>query len=99
MGASAIAAANSLNSAYGVPFSKIMLTPMIGGNDTPQTFTLADVGTVSSYALSKGLAGVHFWSFDRDRDCAPGSASATCNTYGVAGTLGFTNEFITRLGL
>jgi hypothetical protein len=100
MGQSAIQAAELLHSGYGVPYSQIELTPMIGGNDTQgETFTLADVATVSSYALQKGLAGIHFWSFDRDTDCAPGSASPTCNSYGQAGRLGFTTAFLSALGL
>jgi hypothetical protein len=100
MGQSAVAAAQNLHSYYGVPYSKIEITPMIGGNDSGgETFTIADVSTVSSFALQNGLAGVHFWSFDRDNDCAAGSASATCNSYGQAGTLGFTNQFLSKLGL
>jgi chitinase len=100
MGLSAIAAAENLHSYYGIPYANIELTPMIGGNDTQgETFTIADVATVSSWVLQNGLAGVHFWSFDRDNDCAPGAASPTCNSYGQAGTLGFTNAFISALGL
>jgi len=99
MGASAVAAAISLNSSYQVPFNQIELTPMIGGNDTTnEIFTLANAATVSAFAVQNKLAGVHFWSFDRDKDCAPGYASPTCNTYGLAGTLGFTNAFSTALG-
>ena len=32
-----------------------------------------------------------------DNDCAPGSASPTCNSYGQAGTLGFTQRFVNNL--
>jgi hypothetical protein len=98
MGQSAIAAAQNLHSYYGIPYANIELTPMIGGNDTQgETFTLADVSTMSSFVLQNGLAGVHYWSFDRDNDCAAGSSSPTCNSYGQAGTLGFTNQFISAL--
>jgi chitinase len=73
---------------------------MIGGNDTQgETFTLADVGIVASYAKQKGIAGVHFWSFDRDNDCTQTWASPTCNSYGQAGRLGFTTQFLSALGL
>jgi hypothetical protein len=100
MGKSAIAAAQSLHNFYGVPYSQIELTPMIGGNDTQdETFTLTDVDTLSAWAKGNGLAGVHFWSLDRDVDCPAGAASATCNSYGVAGTWGFTNRFVSKLGL
>ena len=98
MGQSAIAAAESLHNYWSVPYSSIELTPMIGGNDsTDETFTIADVATVSAYALAKNLGGVHTWSLDRDNDCAPGYASSTCNTYGQAGTLGFTKAFLQKL--
>ena len=100
MGQSAVAAAENLHSNWGVPYNQIEITPMIGGNDTQsETFTLSDVGTVAAYAKQKGLAGVHFWSFDRDTDCAPGFASPTCNSYGAAGKLGFTMQFLSQLGL
>jgi hypothetical protein len=98
MAQSAIAASESLHNFYGVPYSKIELTPMIGGNDTPgETFTLANVNTMVNYARQKGLAGVHFWSFDRDNDCVQTWASPTCNSYGAAGTLGFTQRFMNAL--
>ncbi|GIL71451.1 hypothetical protein Vretifemale_2008, partial [Volvox reticuliferus] len=98
MGASAINAANALNSYWGVPFSSIELTPMIGGNLViTETFTLQDVTTMSTFVKQKGLGGVHFWSFDRDVDCPPGTASPTCNTYGQGGTLGFTKAFLSAL--
>jgi chitinase len=89
-----------LHNFYGVPYSQIELTPMIGGNDTQdETFSLTDVTSMSSFARSNGLAGVHFWSPDRDKDCAPGFASPICNSFGSAGTWGFTNRFISALGL
>jgi hypothetical protein len=99
MGLSAIAAANSLHNSFGVPYNQIELTPMIGGNDTiDEVFTLADVATITAFAQQVGLAGLHYWSLDRDNDCAPGYASPTCNSYGAAGTLGYTNAFISGLG-
>ena len=99
MAQSAIAASENLHSFYGTPFANIELTPMIGGNDTQgEVFTIPDVSTLSAYATQKGLAGIHFWSFDRDNDCPPGSASAICNSYGQAGRLGFTTHFLSSLG-
>ncbi|WP_323119851.1 glycoside hydrolase family 18 protein [Burkholderia alba] len=104
MGQSTIAAVENLHSYWKVPYSQIEVTPMIGGNDSiDETFTLADAVTVSNYVVSKKLAGVHFWAFSRDRDCAPAgsdnNSSDTCNNYGKAGTLGYTNQFISALGL
>ncbi len=100
MGKSAIQSAVNLHNYYGVPYSAIEITPMIGGNDaTDETFSIADASTLSSWVKANGGAGIHFWSLDRDHDCAPGYASATCNSYGTAGTWGFTNAFIGDLGL
>ncbi|HEV7814856.1 MAG TPA: RICIN domain-containing protein [Janthinobacterium sp.] len=104
MGQSAISAAKSLHNYWGVPYAQIELTPMIGGNDSfDEVFTLADAATISSFALANKLGGIHFWSFSRDRDCAPSTSdntsSGTCNNYGKAGTLGYTNAFISALGL
>jgi hypothetical protein len=97
MGQSAIQAASNLMHTYGVPAAKIELTPMIGMNDVvSEIFSLADVDTVMNYAVSQGLAGVHYWSLDRDTPCAgnQGSASSTCNS--VVGTtpLQYTERFL-----
>ncbi len=95
MGQSAMQAAYDLHDRWSVPYANIELTPMIGGNDVQgETFTLADAATVARFALAQGLAGVHYWSYDRDVDCPPGAASATCNSVGAAGTLGFLNAFM-----
>ena len=100
MGASSTQAAVDLHTQYGVAYNEIEITPMIGGNDSAgETFTPSDVATVTTFVKQNALAGTHFWSFDRDRDCAAGSATTTCNTYGSAGTLGYTNAFISGLGL
>ena len=95
MGTSAIQAAMNLNRYFGVPFDHIELTPMIGGNDTEdEVFTLNDIATMTLFAQKNHLAGVHFWSLDRDVDCPPGPASPDCNSYGKAGLFGFTNAFL-----
>ena len=95
MGQSALQAAYNLHDHWGVPYGNIELTPMIGGNDTQsEVFTLADADTTAKFALSQGLAGVHYWSYDRDTDCAPGPSSSTCNSLGTAGTLGFLKRFL-----
>jgi hypothetical protein len=100
MGASANQAAINLHNYWGVPYGQIEITPMIGGNDaTDEIFSIADVTTVSNFVAANKVSGVHFWSLDRDKDCAPGYASPTCNSYGAAGTWGFTNAFLSKLGL
>ena len=82
MGASAIQAAKNLNKKYGVPFTEIALTPMIGVNDvTNEIFTIEDMKKVLEFGTNVGLAGLHYWSFDRDCQC-PGSlvnVSPTCS--------------------
>jgi hypothetical protein len=95
MGQSALQAAENLHDHWGVPWANIELTPMIGGNDAVgETFSLADADAVAQFALTHGLAGVHYWSYDRDTDCPPGAASATCNSYGAAGSYGFLQRFL-----
>ncbi|GIL88768.1 hypothetical protein Vretimale_19634 [Volvox reticuliferus] len=98
MGASAVSAAKALHSHWNVPYSNIELTPMIGGKDDRSVFTMADASTVTSFACSFGLGGVHFWSLDRDKDCPTGPALETCNNYDKAGTLGFTKAFLNGTG-
>ena len=95
MGQSAIQAAFNLRDKFGVPFSHTELTPMIGGNDTQsEHFTLQDVDAMTAFAIANKLAGIHHWSYDRDTDCPPGSASATCNTLGGVGAHGFLRRFL-----
>jgi chitinase len=95
MGQSALQAAYNLHDHFGVPFSNVELTPMIGGNDAQdEKFTLDDVDTVAKFAIAQGLAGVHHWSYDRDNDCAAGYASPTCNSIGNAGNYGYLKRFL-----
>eukprot|EP00731_Ephydatia_muelleri_P015487 Em0008g1207a len=79
MGASAIQAAKNLNKKYGVPFTEIALTPMIGMNDvTNEIFTIEDMKKVLEFGAKVGLAGLHYWSFDRDCHSLV-NASPTCS--------------------
>jgi chitinase len=99
MGASAGQAAIDLHTQFGVPYNQIELTPMIGLNDnSAETFTIANAATLSAFVRQNGLAGVRFWSFDRDKNCGAGDTLSTCN-YQTDGSLGFTNAFISDLGL
>ena len=91
---------DSIEHTYGVPTSKIAVTPMIGLNDNAsETFTTADVSTLSSYATSNGLAGLHFWSLDRDTPCSDTFASPTCNSISSTTPLEYTNRFLSDLGI
>ncbi len=65
-------------------WSRVAVTPMIGVNDdSAEVFTVADANTLVSFAQSKHLAWLSFWSATRDQPCpggAQGSASATCSS-------------------
>jgi hypothetical protein len=99
MAQSAIQAVENLEHTYGIPASKIAVTPMIGMNDTTtETFTTADVNTLTSYATANGLAGLHFWSLDRDTPCSDDYASPTCNSISSTTPLEYTNQFLSDLG-
>jgi hypothetical protein len=99
MAQSAIQAVKNLEHTYGIAASKIAVTPMIGMNDaTTEIFTTADVGTLTSYAASNGLAGLHYWSLDRDTPCSDDYASPTCNSISSTSALEYTNQFLSDLG-
>ncbi|HET9894434.1 MAG TPA: hypothetical protein VFQ44_05825, partial [Streptosporangiaceae bacterium] len=102
MGQSAIQAVKDLEHSYGIPASKIAVTPMIGLNDNAsETFTPADVDTLTTYAAGNGLAGLHFWSLDRDTPCPAAQtwASPTCNSVSGTTALQYTNRFLSDLGI
>jgi len=99
MAQSAIQAVKNLEHTYGIPASKIAVTPMIGMNDTTsETFTTADVDTLTAYVVNNGLAGLHFWSLDRDTPCSDTYASPTCNSVPGTTALEYTNRFLSDLG-
>ena len=93
------ATAPQVASAFGVSTSTAygMLgnTPMIGQNDSSgEIFTLADASTVESYAASKGIAMLSFWSEGRDNGGCPGQTSASSTCSGVSQNAGqFTQIF------
>lgn len=83
MGASALQAARNTHERYGVPYHQIAVTPMIGVNDVIENvFTVADAATVARGVRELGLAGLHYWSLDRDVPCAKAvtGADAQCST-------------------
>jgi chitinase len=97
MGESALQAAYNLHDKWGVPYAGIEITPMIGRNDVmSESFLLSDVDRVATFAMSNGLAGIHYWSYDRDTDCDMTSASPVCNSMGsaYAGPLGYLKRFV-----
>ena len=99
MGQTAIQAAKSLKARFGMPYSRIELTPMIGVNDVnDELFSLADADTIVNWALANQLAGVHFWSLDRDNPCGQRSAAPTCSSVAEVPVWGWTQRFLTDLG-
>jgi hypothetical protein len=97
MGESTLQAAYNQVSVWNMPFSGVEVTPMIGGNDTrDEKFLLADVDTVSRFAFSTGLGGVHYWAWDRDAPCAKGAAHDNCNSMGNnTARYGYVDRFVT----
>jgi hypothetical protein len=86
MGASALQAARNLHQSHGVPLSQIALTAMLGVNDVvSNVFTPADAQALARGARQLGLAGLHFWSLDRDKPCPGGAAMVSPNCHGLAG--------------
>lgn len=70
MGASATQAARNVHAKYGVPYQQIALTAMIGVNDVvSNVHSLNDVRVMVRDARRLKLAGLHFWSHDRDTPC------------------------------
>jgi hypothetical protein len=96
MGASGLQAALNLHAHFGVPLAQIELTPMIGVNDVAgNVFTLADARRLAADARAHGLAGVHYWSLDRDAACPRPMASAQSDCSGVdQAPLGFARALL-----
>jgi len=66
---SAVRAVESLKSFYNLPYNQIEVTPMLGINDVvTETFTTDDAHNLAKYATQVGLASIHYWSLDRDKD-------------------------------
>jgi hypothetical protein len=83
MGASALQAARNVHEKYKLPYAQIELTPMIGVNDVIENvFTLEDAAVMVEGVRKLGMAGVHFWSVDRDLPCTQPAtgAEALCST-------------------
>jgi chitinase len=100
MGQSAIQAARNLNIRFGVPMSRIELTPMIGVNDVvANVFTLDDARVLARFARESAVGGVHFWSLDRDAPCPPDVAGVSAICSGLRGMPGFAFTDAFRNGL
>lgn len=83
MGRSALQAARNVQARYGLPLRQIELTAMIGVNDVVENvFTVADARYLAAGVRRLKLAGLHFWSLDRDTPCRTpvAGADASCST-------------------
>jgi chitinase len=93
------ATAGQVASTYGISsasaYAMMGLTPMIGQNDSAgEVFSLSDASTVESYAASKGIALLSFWSEGRDNGGCPGQTSASSTCSGISQNTGqFTTTF------
>jgi hypothetical protein len=82
MGRSAIQAVRNVHGKYGVPLAQIAITAMIGVNDVANNDTTLDDARFMAQAAKKmKLAGVHYWSLDRDTPCTTSvtGASPVCS--------------------
>lgn len=96
MGASAIQAVKNFSKQYDLPLNRIEVTPMIGMNDVKQNvFTMADAQKLSSFVRSSNLAGLHFWSLNRDGPCDKQFPGVSSGCSGLEGPrrLDFTQTF------
>src|SRR5207302_7258724 len=87
------ALAGQVASAFGIStsaaYAKLGNTPMIGQNDSSgEIFTLGDASSVESYAASRGIALLSYWSENRDNGGCPGSTAAAGNCSGVSQNTG-----------
>ncbi|KQV45341.1 hypothetical protein ASE26_16120 [Duganella sp. Root198D2] len=85
MGASAVQAAHNVHRKYQVPYAQIELTPMIGVNDVLENvYSLEDARATAAAVRKLGMAGIHYWSLDRDQPCSKPSkaAEAACSSMG-----------------
>jgi hypothetical protein len=86
MGASALQAARNVHEKYKLPYSQIELTAMIGVNDVVENvFTMADMEAMARGARKLKLAGLHFWSVDRDTPCRTEVKGADAACSGMPG--------------
>lgn len=83
MAASAQQAVENLNRTFGIPLKRIEVTAMIGVNDVvDNVFTVDDAQALARFVKSTPIAGLHYWSLDRDKPCANGSqvVSPSCSS-------------------
>ncbi len=102
MALSASYAAKAVSAKYNIPLSHIELTPMIGDNDSQgETTSVDDLKAIAQFVKANNLAGLHYWSFDRDTPCHSTSnninASPICNNVPGAETLAYDKAVLSVL--
>lgn len=96
MAASARQAVMNLHSNFDIPLSQIEVTAMIGVNDVEENvFTPEDATALAQFVQSSKLAGLHYWSLDRDKPCAGGAAAVSpeCSSLNKVPELAYLQSF------
>ena len=96
MAASARQAVASLHHKFGVPLAQIELTAMVGVNDVVgNVFTLDDATALAQFVQSSKLAGLHYWSLDRDKPCTGGATAVSpeCSSLNQVPELAYLQSF------
>ena len=100
MAASAEQAVKNLQTTYGLATSQIAVTAMLGVNDVvTNVFTPRDARQLARFARKLKLAGLHYWSLDRDRPCDPGATavSPSCSSMNTVAAGAFMRAFLQGL--
>jgi chitinase len=101
MARSAVQAVRNVHQQHGIPYRRLAVTAMLGENDVAgNVFTLADAQALARDARRLGLAGVHWWSQDRDQACAEGQPRVSPRCHALPGVPGgaFLRGFAEGLG-
>ena len=86
MALSARQALSNVHSKYGLPYRRLAVTVMLGENDVEaNVLGSAEAATVARTARRLGLAGVHWWSLDRDQPCEAGQPRLSPHCHAVPG--------------
>jgi chitinase len=71
---------------YGLPYRRLAVTMMLGENDVDANATsAADAASIARDAVRLGLAGVHWWSEDRDQPCERGQPRVSPQCHALPG--------------
>ncbi|OYT91977.1 MAG: glycosyl hydrolase [Burkholderiales bacterium PBB3] len=100
MAASAEQAVQNLRAKYGLAPSQIAVTAMLGVNDVVENvFTPQDAQQLARFAKAQGLAGLHYWSLDRDTPCVNGATavSPACSSLNAVPAQAYLQAFLAGL--